>query len=103
MLRAYLTLDQAFAVPETEEKEARLQTAAKHITLSLAYDELVADTYFDLTRAEEGLHKRILHDNLSIKMLHQYAEQVAEEQDMTQPTRFQRFLNRMFGPADLWM
>ncbi len=103
MLKAYLALDQAFAAPETEEQEAQLRTAVKHITLSLAYDELVADTYFDLTRAEEGLHKRILHDNVSIKMLHQYAHQVAGEQGLTQPTRFQRFLNRMFGPADLWM
>jgi tetratricopeptide (TPR) repeat protein len=102
MLKAYLALDQAFAASETEEQEAQLQTAVKHITLSLAYDELVADKYFDLTRAEEGLHKRILQDNLSIKMLHQYAQQVAGEQGLTQPTRFQQFLNRMFGPADLW-
>jgi tetratricopeptide (TPR) repeat protein len=102
MLKAYMSLDRVLAVSGAEEREAQLQVAVKHITLSLAYDELVAETYFDLTRAEEGLHKRILDDGLGIETLHRHAQQVAEEQDLRQPTRLQRFLTRMFGPADLW-
>ncbi len=80
-----------------------LQAAVKHISLSLAYDALVAEQYFDLTRAEEGLHKRILRDNLSIRMLHKYARRAADEQGLKRPTRFQQFLDRMFGPPDLWV
>jgi tetratricopeptide (TPR) repeat protein len=103
MLKAYLALDHALAVAEKEERESALQTAVKHISLSLAYDELVADQYFELTRAEEGLHKRILHGNLSIKTLHKYARRAADEQGLKRPTRFQDFMNRMFGPPDLWV
>jgi len=102
MLRAYIALDEASAAPDRQERERQLGKAVGHITLSLAYDEQVADEYFSLTRAEEGLHKRILYDGLSIKDLHQYARQVAEKQGLRQPSRFQAFLNRMFGPAGLW-
>ncbi len=102
MLKAFVALDQSQAASCREERDARLEAAVKHVTLSLAYDQLIADTYFDLARAEEGLHRRIIHDGLSIKALHQYARQVAEAQGLDQPTRFQGFLNRMFGPADLW-
>ncbi|MBN1138365.1 MAG: ATP-binding protein [Anaerolineae bacterium] len=103
MLKAYLALDQVLAASDRRERESALRTAVRHISLSLAYDELVADEYFDLTRAEEGLHKRTLHDNLSIRMLHKYARQAAEEQGLKRPTRYQQFLNRMFGPPDLWV
>ena len=102
MLRGFLALDAAREANDRREAEAQVRRAVKHITLSLAYDELVADAYFDLQRAEEGLHKRILQDNLSIKALHQYAAQFAAEQELDRPTRFQQFLDRMFGPADLW-
>ena len=102
MLKAYLALDQAAAAQGKQEHDMALQTAAKHVSLSLAYDELVADSYFELTRAEEGLHKRTLHDNLSIRLLHKCAKQAAEQQGLKQPTRYQSFLNRMFGPPDLW-
>jgi tetratricopeptide (TPR) repeat protein len=102
MLKARLALDCALACLEAESRETQLRTAVKHITLSLAYDELVADSFFDLTRAEERLHGRILHDDLSIRALHQHAQEVAKEQNLAQPTRFQAFLERMFGPADLW-
>ena len=119
MLKAYLALDQVQDPKESDpppsdqdfaekpsvpvEQGPALQAAVRHISLSLAYDELVADQYFDLTRAEEGLHKRTLHDNLSIRMLHKYAQQAAEEQGLKRPTRYQQFLNRMFGPPDLWV
>jgi hypothetical protein len=103
MLKAFLTLDQNPLTLEQEEGEAQLQTAAKHMTLSLAYDALVAESYFELARAEEGLHKRIVEDGLSIKMLHECARQAAEAQDLEQPTRFQQFLDRMFGAATLWL
>jgi tetratricopeptide (TPR) repeat protein len=102
MLKAYLALDQALGAPG-EGQEQQLRTAVRHITLSLAYNELIADSYFELTRAEEGLHRRIVQDGLSIKAMHQYARQVAEEQELRQPTRFQTFLSRMFGPTDLWV
>jgi tetratricopeptide (TPR) repeat protein len=102
MLRANLALDQALANSTNGHHQEQLRAAAKHITLSLAYDELVGDSYFELTRAEEGLHSRIVQDDLSIKTFHQYARQVAEEQGLSQPTRFQAFLQRMFGAADLW-
>ena len=103
MLRAYMFLDQVRAPLDKHERELALQTAVKHISMSLAYDALVAEQYFDLTRAEEGLHKRILHDNLSIRMLHKYARRAADEQGLKRPTRFQQFLDRMFGPPDLWV
>ena len=103
MLKAYRALDQVPAAPDKQEREAVLLTAVKHISLSLGYDALVAEQYFDLTRAEEGLHRRILHDNLSIRLLHKYARRVADEQGLKKPTRFQQFLDRMFGPQDLWV
>ena len=102
MLRANLALDRALANSTNGHHQEQLRTAAQHITLSLAYDELVGDSYFDLTRAEEGLHSRIVQDDLDIGTFHRYAKQVAEERGLTQPTRFQDFLQRMFGPADLW-
>ena len=102
MLKAFLALGQSPETLEQEASEVRLQTAVKHITLSLAYDALVADSYFELARAEEGLHKRIIQDGLNIKMLHEGAQQAAEAQELEQPTRFQRFLDRMFGAAILW-
>ena len=102
MLKAYLALDEAQTASDKESHETSLRTAVRHITLSLAYDELIADAHFDLTKAEENLHRRILQDNLNIKSLHQHAQEAAEEQGLPQPTRFQRYLNRMFGPADLW-
>jgi AraC-like DNA-binding protein len=81
---------------------ARLQQAVRTVTLSLAYEEQKADAHFDMTRAEASLHRRILHDRLNIAGLHQHAQQVAEELNLSRPTGFQRFLERMFGPADLW-
>jgi len=102
MLKGYVSLDQALSSNGRGNPQDGLAQAAEHITLSLAYDELVAESYFDLRKAEEQLHKRILHDSLSIRALHRCAEQVAEEHELEQPTRFQQFLNRMFGPADLW-
>jgi tetratricopeptide (TPR) repeat protein len=102
MLKAFLALDQTAETLEQEGREAQIQTAVKHMTLSLAYDELVADSYFELARAEEGLHKRIIQDGLSIKLLHECAKHAAEAQALGQPTRLQDFLNRMFGAATLW-
>ncbi len=102
MLQACIGLDEALAAADETAYETRLKTAVKHITLSLAYDELVATEYFYLTRAEDGLHRRILHDSLNIATLHEYAQQVAEENGLKSPTRFQEFLNRLFGPKALW-
>ncbi len=102
MLKAYLALDRALDTADKQEHEAQLQVAVKHITLSLAYDELVANLHFDLAKAEEALHKRIIQNGLSIKTMHHYAQKVAEAQGLRQPTRFQEFLSRIFGPADLW-
>lgn len=103
MLKACLALDQAPAAADDRDRVACIREAVKHLTLSLAYDELVADDYWGLRRAEENLHRRILEDGLNIRMLHQYAQRVAQEQGLTQPTRFQQFLNRIFGPPELWM
>lgn len=103
MLRGYLALDRALAASTNGESGAQFQAAVKHITLSLAYNGLVSGSHSDLGRAEESLHKRIVQDGLSIKAMHQHAQEVAEAQDLAQPTRFQDFLNRMFGPADLWI
>jgi tetratricopeptide (TPR) repeat protein len=102
MLKAYIALDQAREAKEGDDYDARLRVAVRGITFSLAYDELIADAYFDLTRAEEALHRRILHDGLSIGLLHEQACQVAEANGLEVPTRFQRFLTRMFGPMELW-
>ena len=102
MLRANLVLDQALSNGANGHHQELLHAAAKHYTLSLAYDELVADSHFELTRAEEGLHARIVQDDLDISTFHQHARRVAEEQGLSQPTRFQDFLHRMFGSADLW-
>ncbi len=103
MLRGYLALDQALAVSANKENGTQLQAAVKHITFSLAYNGLVSGSHSDLDRAVEGLHKRIVQDGLSIKAMHYHAQEVAKTQDLAQPTRFQDFLNRMFGPADLWI
>ena len=74
-----------------------------HISLALTYLAQTGDEHLDLVRAEERLHRRLLEDRLHIGALHQYAQQVALEQGLAQPSRFQAFLNRMFGPPDLWV
>jgi hypothetical protein len=102
MLMAYIVLDQVTKMLDRSEWETKLVQAVKHITLSLGYDELIADEYFDLVRAEGSLHRRILQDGLNIGELHQYAHRVAVEQALAEPSRFQQFLERMFGPAGLW-
>ena len=55
MLKANLALDQALNHSTNGHHQEKLHAAAKHITLSLAYDELVADSHFELTRAERGI------------------------------------------------
>lgn len=102
MLQAYMALDRALEARDEEVHEAALSEAVSHITLSLAYDEQIAEEHFDVTRAEDGLHKRIRQDGLSIWRLHRHAQKAAEARRLTQPTRFQAFLNQMFGPAELW-
>ena len=102
MLQAYLALDRARGADSDADHAQQLQAAVKHITLSLAYDELISDSYDDLARAEENLHRRILQEGLDISTVHRYTQQVAEAQGLQQPTRFQAFLTRMFGPAELW-
>jgi tetratricopeptide (TPR) repeat protein len=101
MLEAYIALDQALSAQKDDLHEKGLWDATRHVTLSLAYNEQVAGEYF-VTRAEEDLHKRILEENLGIPSLYLHARQVAEDQGLEQPTRFQEFLTRMFGPGDLW-
>jgi tetratricopeptide (TPR) repeat protein len=102
MLRAYIALDQGSSVFDTTERKKGLQEAVHHISCSLAYNELFADEHFFMTRAEESLHNRILHDRIEISDLHLYAQKAADELRLDQPTRFQRFLGRLFGPAELW-
>jgi hypothetical protein len=102
MLKAYMALDHALEARDERAHEAGLSEAVNHITLSLAYDEQIAEEYFDVNRAEDGLHKRIRQDGLSVWRLHRHAQETAEARRIPQPTRFQAFLNRMFGPAELW-
>jgi hypothetical protein len=102
LLKAYLELDDVLTSPHHKAEQENLQHAVEHITLALAYGELVADSHFDLNRAEKRLHQRFLQDNLSVKMMHHHAQQAAERLGMEQPTRFQGLLNSMFGPPDLW-
>jgi hypothetical protein len=102
MLKAYVALDQVQTVVSPGEGEVRLKEAVVHITLALAYHEQLSDEHFDLNQAEANLHRRILQDMLGIGRLHSYACQAAEELRLEPPTRFQTFLDRMFGPADLW-
>ncbi|MBN1657656.1 MAG: ATP-binding protein [Anaerolineae bacterium] len=103
MLVAYIALDRVRGLVSGSDWEEGLGEAATHITLSLAYNSLVAEEHFDLIRAEGSLHRRILEDELSIPSLHRYADQVAADRALQQPTRFQQFLVRMFGPATLWL
>jgi tetratricopeptide (TPR) repeat protein len=102
MLQAYIDLDQAPAAVSLEEQNEKLDDAVRHITLSLAYHEQIADEHVQMTRAEGRLHRRILQDRLSIAGLHHRAQLAASEQGLRPPTRLQKFLDRMFGPADLW-
>ena len=102
MLQAYVALDRFVAGPDADGKKPRLSEAVRHITLGLAYYELIADEYFDIIATEEGLHRRILLEELSIGDLHKEAREVAQHLELRQPTRFQEFLARMFGPAALW-
>ena len=102
MLKAFMALDRFGADSTSQEQQTSLRESVACITLALAYYELIADGYFDIIAAEESLHKRILQDDLSIGNLHQAAWLVAEAQGLRQPTRFQEFLDRMFGPAGLW-
>jgi tetratricopeptide (TPR) repeat protein len=102
MLNACIALDQSLATAGQEAREDRLKVAVEHMSLALAYDTLVSDDYFDLSRAEEWLHRRILHDSLSVRTLHKYGQEVAQQTGLGQPTRFQEFLSQMFGPVELW-
>lgn len=102
MLRANIALDEFLHSDDEEEKSDRLKEAVNHITLGLTYYAQVANQYYELTRAEERLHKRMVQDRPNIGLLHRFARKVATEQGIQQPTRFQEFLDRMFGPADLW-
>ncbi len=81
-----------------------LDEAVEHITLSLTYDELIAEEYFDITRAEEGVHRRFLSLKArDIKNLYQYVRDVANDRGLKKPTRFQRFLEHIYGPENLWI
>jgi tetratricopeptide (TPR) repeat protein len=102
MLKAYVVLDQAQFALHPGDGEKGVKEAVGHITLALAYNEQLGDEHFDMNQAEASLHRRILQDRLSISALHHCARQVAEELRLEDPTRLQRFLDRMFGPADLW-
>jgi hypothetical protein len=102
MLKAYISFDQAQSTSRPEEGEQSLKEAVVHGTLALAYNEQLGGEHFDMNQAEAGLHRRVLQDRLSINHLHEYAGQVASKLHLEPPTRFQRFLDRMFGPADLW-
>lgn len=102
MLEAHIALDRSRAIEEEGARGQRLKDAVRHISLALAYFSQTADEYFDLIQAEGKLHRRILEERLHIGLLHRYADQVASEQGLEQPSRFQEFLERMFGPAELW-
>jgi tetratricopeptide (TPR) repeat protein len=102
MLRAWVALDQSLAAIRQGLSQDGLKAAVEHISLSLAYNTLVSDDCPELTRAEERVHERILEEQLSISVLHKYAQEVALETGMAQPTPFQEFLGRMFGPGALW-
>jgi hypothetical protein len=102
MLRAFIALDRARLDGGRAAQGANLREAVGHIVLSLAYQEQIGDAHFDITRTEASLHGRILQDRLSVALLHEYAEQAAGRYGLSQPTRFQKFLERMFGPAELW-
>jgi tetratricopeptide (TPR) repeat protein len=97
MIKAQIALDQALV-----SKEAGLEQAVRHISLALAYLAQAGDGHFDLNRTEERLHQRLLEDRLYIGLLHEHAGRVAAKLGLPQPSRFQEFLNRMFGPAELW-
>jgi tetratricopeptide (TPR) repeat protein len=102
MLASYAALDGARVAKGAKKQGEYLRDAVRHATLSLAYDELVSDAHFELVRAEGSLHRRILDDEVSIGDLHRYADEAAHQHGLHQPTRFQEFLARMFGPASLW-
>jgi tetratricopeptide (TPR) repeat protein len=102
MIKAQIALDQALAPEEAGAEETNLEQAVRHISLALAYLVQAADEHFELNRAEEGLHRRLLEDRLNIGILHEHARRMAAELGLPQPSRFQEFLNRMFGPAELW-
>jgi tetratricopeptide (TPR) repeat protein len=102
ILRVHIALDRSRSAPDEGQRAEKVREAVRYATLSLAYNEHVARECFDIARAEEGLHTRILQDHLNVEELHRYAGQVAETQGLRQPTRFQSFLNRMFGPSDIW-
>lgn len=102
MLSAYVALARSRGAPARTERDEHLKEAVRHISLSLAYDEHIADEYFDLARAEAGLHKHFLREGLAIGGLHHFATIAAAELGLDRPTRFQRFLTRIFGPAELW-
>jgi hypothetical protein len=102
MLRAYMALDRVQAALDAREQKGTLQAAVGQISLSLYYLGQVAGDHVELARAEEGLHQRILQDGLRPDDLHPCARQAALEHGVARPSRFQEFLNRVFGPADLW-
>jgi hypothetical protein len=73
------------------------------MTLALAYEEQVAADHAAMRRAEAGIHRQLLRDRLDVTALHRHARQAAAAEGLPQPTRFQHLLERLFGPAELWV
>lgn len=89
-----------------DQKEEHLAAAVKHATYSLEYDHLMGDVSFDLRRAEEGLHYRLLQLNdwqdFVLPRLYKYGDQAAtdfEELVDKDHTTFQRWLFETFGKS----
>jgi len=103
MLQCHLSLNQAQKCRQAEEEfDKCIQRAVEHATRAFTYNALIADKYPDIERSETGLYKRILRQDLSIEKIYRYAWDYARK-SVSKSTRLLDFLERMFGPAELWL
>jgi hypothetical protein len=102
MLRAFQALDSHSTTRSEAVRKTKLRAAAQHTTRALCYLEQVAAEHVELARAEQRLHLRLLQADLDLGELHRQARSEARELGLPRPSRFERFLHRMFGPLDLW-
>jgi len=81
------------------ERLEHLETAARHYTLSLAYDELFAPDFRDMHRGMERIYDSLKKLNREeFLAVRRGVDGTAEEYHLPEPTRVHRFLSESFGP-----
>jgi hypothetical protein len=92
------------------DRDRQLERGVRHATLALAYDYLLGRDSFELRRAEEGLHQRIVTlpdwEDFVLPRLYEHGSAFLEEfpEVETSPQHtFRRWLWESFGQPEIWL